>query len=333
MKRLFSTLIFCFSFLIQFILFSSTKAVDMYSVIPLPEDFYHGNGHILNNHGQIAGRVSQERVALAARDERKKKNPGASNYSESDFDPYEGAKAAYWDPKKGITIINVEAYKSSACSINDNGFVALSVYKDKQSIMVETPRTALWDIKTNAINIGPLGEARNMGKTNVIWLATPRYIGQSILWNPQDNTLLRNPDIGTLKLHFLDIFNYSNSRGTKLFQNNSDLSLFYSGKEYLLVVKEGNLSNVAHAAHLNDNDEVIAMTIVKNGAKDQNVITRWNKGKDATTSDYLQSYPELNDYAFFRIVGFNNKGQILLTATKDSSFYYHNLFLMTPMPL
>ena len=69
---------------------------------------------------------------------------------------------------------------------------------------------------------------------------------------------------------------------------------------------------------LNDNDDVVALVVIKNplNNKEDFVIAKWRKGQKMTKSIPLAEFPELKEYTSFIIKGFNDNGQVLLNAEK-----------------
>lgn len=318
---------------------------DNYSVTPLPKNFYiwppynRNVGNILNNHGQVAGMIFQNREEMIADDERDRKDKGRTGKrgrgKGPSFDRYGGAKAAYWDQNAGITIITLEAYTSKACAINDDGFIALYSYKEKKPLNHENPMTVLWNIKTNEVRVGPFGMAKNMSRMSVILLEAPDYTGNSRLWNVRDNTIIVAPKKEDLQ-PFLSPSNINGGRLHQPYNEMPDLVLSYGGKDHLLLPKDGTLikRDGTSTVCLNDKDEVVALTIMDSVDKKYNTISKWSKGGIVTMSGILQEFTELKEYVFFGIVAFNNAGQVLLKAARQNTYsdplFYYDLFLLTP---
>lgn len=285
---------------------------DNYSIIELPENFLAcDDGYVLNNNGQVAG------YTLIKNGLPLKPNPA---YRGTQFQKSEEKNhnkiAAVWDITKGI--ISSGLKNSRAVSLNNLGFVAIA-----RDIFDTTNPNILWDMVTNDLVLNHDFNKQKTGSHAIKLFISGQH------------------SVSGLYRFRLD----SNEKGADLLiSNNSDfnpeLFFHYAGKDRLILFPHEFFINTTRVktglpiinARLNDNEEVIAL--LKNG--NDYIIGKWQKDGRITVSESLHKKSELKQYSSFAILGFNNKGQILIRAdiTDMQQIEYKpnkpQLFLLSP---
>lgn len=263
---------------------------DSYTIIELPENFLAcDDGCVLNNNGQVAGYTFIKngpplKPNLAYRGTQFQKGE-EKNYNKI---------AAVWDTTKGL--ISSGLKNSRAVSLNNLGFVAIT-----RDIFDMPSPNVLWDMATNDLVLNHDFKKQTTGSNAIKLFISGQH------------------SVSGLYRFRLD----SNEKGSDLLiSNNSDVNselfLHYAGKDRLILFPHEFFINTARArtglpiinARLNNNDEVIAL--LKNG--NDYIIGKWQKDGRITISEPLRKKPELKLYSSFEILGFNNKGQILIRA-------------------
>ena len=117
---------------------------DEYVIIALPENFLScDNGHSLNNLGQVAGFIRDNKVQSLKINPRQRWGSPLQMPSEKAH----GCQAAIWSLSNGL--IKSALKNSRAVALNDYGFVAVSRAGDLPNPDV------LWDVNTNDFEAGP----------------------------------------------------------------------------------------------------------------------------------------------------------------------------------
>lgn len=275
-----------------------------YSIIALPENFVT-SAKLLNNYGQVTGYLDLGISYVNGR---------AKHIT----------TAALWDVKKGVIPLKLIGQSTKATNLNDYGCMAI-VY-DENCFGTDS-RALLWDSNINEIKFGPSGIPFAINNCDTILV---RGKSEIIKWDPKNNTVVEYKAIHNCNgiSNFGELItndSIKNSQGSYLSKlGNSDLTLFYNGASHLLLPLKGTLINPLNA-YLNDRDNVIAMTKIQYGEKSYHAITKWSKCGSPTRSKALEKRPELSGYDSFGIVGFNDSGQVLISAwgskTAKSRFF------------
>lgn len=289
-----------------FILSPNLSALDKYSIVKLPQDFFVDDDlayqrYVLNNHGQVVGYISTPTK-----------------------------HAAIWDMDKGIISIKSNDFESRAYTLNDYGFIAIATFEKNNKI-----RTALWNIYTDEIKYGPFGYPIAMNNFNNMIISESSsntvvvydYEKNTIVYSPilyiwvDDNNKLYSPRHNN-NIMLIDV----NKHGNALAHKNPSLfpELILCIQETLYFLPFDGITDLS--AYLNDNNEVVTLISLKNHG---NKIAKWNVGK-ITTSEILQNISEFSNYHSFKIKGFNDNGQILISATSFSDNKLKQLFILSP---
>ena len=290
-----------------------------YDIINLPSDFYVrlpqdslNSGPFLNNYGNVAGYFS-------------------SDFKDGSISKYDKRlRAAFWDNKKGLKMIDLIALTNFSTSLNDNGFIAVQSYSSKRS-----SRAVLWNTDTNTMQTGPLvdrvGPIDN--ENNILLTRPSEGSGSYYIWETKENALTKKrytPATESVwdRRHKNALGAYINSVHDHG-QEDLDWYLFNEGKEYLLMPPKGKFYK-QDTPHLNDNNEVVALVILDPDQKSPKyayAIAKWkNNGKIVTLSPSLQDLIGFESGEAIKSVyidDFNKAGQILLEVN-------HELFLLTP---
>lgn len=310
---------------------------DEYYVTELPENMYTvSDRNVLNNHGQIAGFIQQNKKTFLSPIAR----PRLVNIAKDN----DNCNAIIWDAYKGIYNCPLKGNNRSF-ALNDHNFVAISNNHNNHA------ETIIWDVTTNelknlGINPSPYNEPKMINNKNILLMSDGSVWDFICNMKPNiPNTYNGFPAISIsdanqlcpwlgLGMHYLDF----NKKGTALAANYSipaQLYLQFPSKTLLAITFEHELninpnrlktSLPAMNARINDNDTVVAILKINN--KSEYAIGMQTKDSSQIII-HLKDIPILNKYTCFEIVGFNNKQQILIQATNEQ-LHSSRLFLFTP---
>ena len=259
-----------------------------YTVVKLPANFYVEGQYPLNNRGQVAGCISLQGRTW---------KPLYAHQIYINHDQYEDAKAAYWDPSKGLVLAKLADDKSITYGINDHGYAVIAGYSKKDNRVTLT--SYFWSTDIDEIRTGPKNyEPIHINNSNMV-LVKENNSKQTYLWKPIENTLDQCPGN----------YHYISENGKENFvTKNSNYILRHEDKNYLLLF-DSEPSSIA----LSNNGSVAALVSNRIGTKDYYAIQIVDKNGKAIRSKRLR-FP--GDNGPVKILGFNNNGQILLQTGK-----------------
>ncbi len=281
-----------------------------YSITKLPKDFHIlGGYYAFNNRGQVVGCISKKATIWLPIYQIGRRP--VTDHLNSREDRYADAVAACWEQESGLHIFNEQDKVSIAKAINDDGLIVVSLGNKSQK-----KQCALWDIATEKSRLGPLGDPYFITNTNIVIVMDG---SSSIIWNSDNNIVLRdnNPHLYMTidgKMHY-DHYLMMNKKGSAI--RIRENSVLQSGTNNYLLLPEGNSRILA----LNDNDQIAALVDIKWGTKIFKAIQILDKNGNSLRSRAIK---ELVGYSQIAVIGFNIRGQLLLSADNDYLFLNPN---------